>query len=302
MMFALLQDQHKAQLEAMAAANKQAMDAMLECMNALITGQSKAAGKVTATIPNSNTGQASNTMNRKKKVCANCGKLIFHKPQTCNELESNLSKHYPGWKSRKVDSATVWQGLGTSNNCISLVADNLVKIPANKYNNYWSPLSCPVKEQEDEEVKHTSAHHLLSAVTDFQPSKMQNKWKRTKGIDPVYWTQAAHWVLLLNTMRIVSRTPASRPRKYSCFQTRQGSEQQTRCGENLTCGPKQARWTSCQTCTQCWSACPRSQTWTMLQCLTKKRPEYMTLQLPLYRQQKTTSLLHHAARTPDCGN
>jgi hypothetical protein len=96
MMFALLQDQHKAQLEAMAAANKQAMDAMLECMNALITGQSKAAGKVTATIPNSNTGQASNTMNRKKKVCANCGKLIFHKPQTCNELESNLSKHYPG--------------------------------------------------------------------------------------------------------------------------------------------------------------------------------------------------------------
>ncbi len=77
MMFALLQDQHKAQLETMAAANKQAINAMLEHMNALIAGQGKAADKVTANIPNSNTGQASNTTNRKKKVCTNCGKLII---------------------------------------------------------------------------------------------------------------------------------------------------------------------------------------------------------------------------------
>ncbi len=44
------------------------------------------------------------------------------------------------------------------------------------------PLSCLVKEQEDDNVEHTSAKHLLSAVTDFQPSKLQNKiaakWKR----------------------------------------------------------------------------------------------------------------------------
>jgi hypothetical protein len=57
-----------------------------------------------------------------------------------------------------------------------------VKIPTNKYNNYWSLLSCLAEEQEDKEVKHTSANHLLPAVTDFQPSKMQNKiaaeWKR----------------------------------------------------------------------------------------------------------------------------
>jgi hypothetical protein len=69
-----------------------------------------------------------------------------------------------------------------SNNCISLVADSLVKNPTNKNNNYWSPLSCLVKEQEDKEVEHTSANHLLSAVTDFQLSKLQNKiavkWKR----------------------------------------------------------------------------------------------------------------------------
>ncbi len=81
MMFTLLQDQHKAQLKAMVAAKKQARDAMLEPMNTLIPGQGKAADKVTATIPNSNTGQASNTTNRKKKVCTNCGKLVFHKPQ-----------------------------------------------------------------------------------------------------------------------------------------------------------------------------------------------------------------------------
>jgi hypothetical protein len=61
-----------------------------------------------------------------------------------------------------------------SNNCISLVADNLVKPLANENNNYWSPLSCLAEEQEDKEVEHTSADHLLSAVTDFQPSKLQN--------------------------------------------------------------------------------------------------------------------------------
>jgi hypothetical protein len=65
--------------------------------------------------------------------------------------------------------------LGTSNNCISLVADNLVKNPANKNNNYWPPLSCLVKEQEDKEVEQMSANQLLSAVTDFQASKFQNK-------------------------------------------------------------------------------------------------------------------------------
>ncbi len=107
MMFALLQEQHKAQLKAMTAANKQAIDAMLERMNALVAGHGKAVDKPTATIPNSNTGQAPNTANHKKKVCMNCGKLVFHKPQTCYELESNASKQYPGWKLSRVASATV---------------------------------------------------------------------------------------------------------------------------------------------------------------------------------------------------
>jgi hypothetical protein len=61
------------------------------------------------------------------------------------------------------------------NNHISLVTDNLVKNPAKETNNCWSPLSCLVKEQEDNEVENTSADHLLSAVTGVQPSKLQNK-------------------------------------------------------------------------------------------------------------------------------
>jgi hypothetical protein len=38
--FALRQDQHKLQLEAMATANKATMDAMMECMNAILGGGS----------------------------------------------------------------------------------------------------------------------------------------------------------------------------------------------------------------------------------------------------------------------
>ncbi len=89
------------------AANILAMGIMMERMNVLIAGQGKAADKPMATVPNSNTGTASNTPNHQKKVCTNCGKLVFHKPQTCYELESNASKHYPGWKSSKVASATI---------------------------------------------------------------------------------------------------------------------------------------------------------------------------------------------------
>jgi hypothetical protein len=39
MIFAMLQEQHQSQLEAMAAANKAAMEAMMERMNALVTAQ-----------------------------------------------------------------------------------------------------------------------------------------------------------------------------------------------------------------------------------------------------------------------
>ena len=38
MMFALLQEQHRAQLDAMASANQKAMEAMFERMNAIVAG------------------------------------------------------------------------------------------------------------------------------------------------------------------------------------------------------------------------------------------------------------------------
>ncbi len=82
MMFTLLQEQHKAQLKLVVAANKQAMDIMFEHMNVFIMGLCKAADKVTAPITNSNTGRAPSTTNCNKKRCTNCGKLIFHKLET----------------------------------------------------------------------------------------------------------------------------------------------------------------------------------------------------------------------------
>jgi hypothetical protein len=69
MMFTLLQEQHKAQLEPMAASIKQAMDGMFERMNALIAGHSKAADKEYAPPTNSNRGRGSGGTKRKKKKC-----------------------------------------------------------------------------------------------------------------------------------------------------------------------------------------------------------------------------------------
>jgi hypothetical protein len=72
-----------------------------------LQGNGEAADKITAPIPNSNTGHAPSTMNRNKKRRTNCGKLVFHKPETCYELETNASKCYPGWKLRKNPSVLV---------------------------------------------------------------------------------------------------------------------------------------------------------------------------------------------------
>ncbi len=58
------------------------------------------------------------------------------------------------------------------------VADNLVKTTANKNRNYWSLLSCLVKEQEKEDTM-----HLLSISSDMTRPKVKNKiaekWKQT---------------------------------------------------------------------------------------------------------------------------
>jgi hypothetical protein len=51
MMFVLLQDQHKLQLEVMAAGNKVTMDAMMECMNAILGGRGGRTSKQNCTRP-----------------------------------------------------------------------------------------------------------------------------------------------------------------------------------------------------------------------------------------------------------
>ncbi len=96
MMFTLLQEHHKAQLELMVVANKQAIDTMFKHMNVLIAGPSKAADKVTAPLVNSNTGHTSSSTKRNRKRCTNCRKHVFHKLEDCYKLETNASKHWLG--------------------------------------------------------------------------------------------------------------------------------------------------------------------------------------------------------------
>ena len=103
-MFALLQEQHRAQLDAMAAANQKAMDAMFERMNAIVTSKGAGPDKENAP-PRGNGNPASEndtgTTKRRKKKCPHCGKTVFHKATECYELEANASKRWAGWKSVK---------------------------------------------------------------------------------------------------------------------------------------------------------------------------------------------------------
>ena len=113
MMFALLQEQHQSQLKAMAAANKAAMEAMMERMNALVTAQGgrkhdSAADKENER-PMTNRGKEDDIKKgptrRKKALCPHCKAFIYHKPEKCLELETNKEKRWPGWKSIKATTA-----------------------------------------------------------------------------------------------------------------------------------------------------------------------------------------------------
>jgi hypothetical protein len=102
MMFALLQEQHKIQMEAMATASQKGMDPLMERMNALVsTGHGKLADKEN-TLPA--TGNASNGTagkKRNKRKCFHCGKHVIHKPADCYKLKTNASKRWTEWKSIK---------------------------------------------------------------------------------------------------------------------------------------------------------------------------------------------------------
>jgi hypothetical protein len=98
MMFALLQEQHRLQMETQAAANQQMMDAMLEQMNAIIAGQGKALDKENVRPPNTNATTGTGRKLRKKTKCPLCKKYVFHSAADCYELEANASKRWTGWK------------------------------------------------------------------------------------------------------------------------------------------------------------------------------------------------------------
>ncbi len=106
MMFALLQEQHKSQMKAMAAANQKLMDAILERMNAMLAGQGKVADRENDQPANANLGMGTGRAARKKKRCPHCRKHVFHVAADRYELEANASKRWTGWKLVKNTKVT----------------------------------------------------------------------------------------------------------------------------------------------------------------------------------------------------
>jgi hypothetical protein len=106
MMFALLQEQHKLQIEAMASANQKSMDGILEQMNGMLAGQRKAGDKENVKPTNANSGTRTSGAARKKKRCPHCRKHVFHAATKCYELEANASKRWTGWKLVKDTNVT----------------------------------------------------------------------------------------------------------------------------------------------------------------------------------------------------
>jgi hypothetical protein len=77
MMFALLQEQHKHQMEAMAASSQKAMDAMMEQMNALVAGQGKAADKENTPPVKDNAHMALEAPNRTRRSAPTVESMSF---------------------------------------------------------------------------------------------------------------------------------------------------------------------------------------------------------------------------------
>jgi hypothetical protein len=114
MMFALLQEQHQLQLEAMVAANKATMEAMMECMNALVAAQGRKRKpqedkENTPSLTNASKDNDQDNKPRgircKKTLCRHCKALVYHKPNKYYEPEANKDKRWVGWKLVKETTA-----------------------------------------------------------------------------------------------------------------------------------------------------------------------------------------------------
>ena len=104
MLFAMLQEQHNKQTAAMTATNKANMDAMMERMNAMVTGKGDDRRKVPSQQPDKENTPPDDTNQikrprKKTALCPHCKKWVLHKFENCIELEVNKDKRWPGWKS-----------------------------------------------------------------------------------------------------------------------------------------------------------------------------------------------------------
>ena len=70
-------------------------------MNVIIASNGKVADKEYNTPATNNSSSSNSGTKRNPKKCPNCGKLVFHKPMACLELEANAGKRWTGWKSIK---------------------------------------------------------------------------------------------------------------------------------------------------------------------------------------------------------
>ncbi len=107
MIFALLQEQHKHQMDAMVASSQKAIDAIMERMNALIVGHGKAVDKENTPPVKDNAHSGTRGTKRNKKKCIHCGKHVFYKSVDCYKLKANASKRWTGWKSIKDNSGAL---------------------------------------------------------------------------------------------------------------------------------------------------------------------------------------------------
>jgi hypothetical protein len=104
MLFAMLQEQHNKQIAAMTATNKANMDAMMERMNAMVTGKGDDRRKIPSQQPDKENTPPDDTNQikrprKKMALCPHCKRWVLHKFENCLELEANKDKRWPGWKS-----------------------------------------------------------------------------------------------------------------------------------------------------------------------------------------------------------
>jgi hypothetical protein len=179
MLFTMLQEQHDRQIMVMTATNKANMEAMMERMNALVTGgegrcpthqDKESTPTVGISLPTSTGSGATQpkTPKRRNCMCPDCKMFVLYKPKNCVELKVNKNKRWLGWKSVHTIAC---QTPGTKKVDLDIVASKIAHNAQLSSSNYWSPLACLVNEQEDQAQKHhTKEEMAMLTIADVQPT------------------------------------------------------------------------------------------------------------------------------------